>query len=686
MPVAQKTLVALPGNITGNIDNNHVLSIGFTAPDWFTESWFTEEIIDYGGTLSMQVSLTDLTGNQLNQHLFDLISPINTQGTPGIAAPGTPLEFTQALIEPISTNYEMTVIWMITNYETDWSAPIEIGEAQVQAITGLQLRNLGGSSQLIVAEWIYQYPNIEPKPEVILEVKTTTQSVWASTDPIPNANSYTLQETLFPSTRQIGPLPQLITERGPVNLQARIRIVGQTDWIEADAPLSITLNPFFWATIQPLERYGLNIGKLTIHYLARPDASIVVTLHVQGQSITLWAATPPGYNGGFSLVNDWLSKIPTHLRNNQPHEITLRLAETIAGQTRHYDSEPIIWTLLAPNAIPAPQMKTAYWDGPHRILVILDDPITAEETINAELHNVHGDTLALAGTINLQQVEITGLDADQLPDLLWITAQKTHPNSGISSLISEIDVDPYLKRLQAPSCNVELLRQGNGQEIEDKIRVTWTPGHLVQLLLLTLKNDEINKTIILDYADSTESARIIRNLRQYLSPGEGYHSIKIGVRYYADRKSVGIIQASDRINIRKRPLVTDPSPDENTAPRISQSALQDLVQTEIRNQYPALPIEMRNILVIQAMYEFIQRLKSIVRYGGKAHIDDAGTFYAAWSKERAINESTGKIETRYKERSPEFTPSIGFIAGVKNGTLMTDAEAEAAAEAEEEAE
>ena len=59
--------------------------------------------------------------------------------------------------------------------------------------------------------------------------------------------------------------------------------------------------------------------------------------------------------------------------------------------------------------------------------------------------------------------------------------------------------------------------------------------------------------------------------------------------------------------------------------------------------------------------------------GGSATLDDFGMFGAKWNKDRF--DSRGNLVAA--ERGLTFVPSPGFVAGVKAGAVLADADAEA---------
>ena len=70
----------------------------------------------------------------------------------------------------------------------------------------------------------------------------------------------------------------------------------------------------------------------------------------------------------------------------------------------------------------------------------------------------------------------------------------------------------------------------------------------------------------------------------------------------------------------------------------------------------------------------------MIAKGGSVDLSDFGVFAAKWTSERlGRNPSNGEPVITPAYRSLGFAPSTGFKAGTKAGSIMTDAQAKAAA-------
>jgi len=78
---------------------------------------------------------------------------------------------------------------------------------------------------------------------------------------------------------------------------------------------------------------------------------------------------------------------------------------------------------------------------------------------------------------------------------------------------------------------------------------------------------------------------------------------------------------------------------------------------------------LHSLLADLTLETLVRTIKGIVAQGGRVTLDHYGLFAAQWKTAHV-----GKTLT-YTERGVRFEPSPGFSAGVKAGTVMTDAEA-----------
>jgi nucleoid DNA-binding protein len=136
------------------------------------------------------------------------------------------------------------------------------------------------------------------------------------------------------------------------------------------------------------------------------------------------------------------------------------------------------------------------------------------------------------------------------------------------------------------------------------------------------------------------------------------------------------------INITSKvKAVVPPTPDETagTARDVLYAVLKAEVFADVLTALGALPTEGQAI-VNSACDTILLKVKDVLAKGGSVELDDFGIFAAKWTSERlGRNPSNGEPVITPAYRSLGFAPSTGFKAGVKAGSIMTDAQAKAAA-------
>ena len=136
------------------------------------------------------------------------------------------------------------------------------------------------------------------------------------------------------------------------------------------------------------------------------------------------------------------------------------------------------------------------------------------------------------------------------------------------------------------------------------------------------------------------------------------------------------------INITSKvKAVVPPTPDEvaGTARDVLYAVLKAEVFADLLTALGALPAEGQTI-VNSACDHILLKIKDVIAKGGSVDLADFGVFAAKWTSERlGRNPSNGEPVITPAYRSLGFAPSTGFKAGVKAGSIMTDAQAKAAA-------
>ena len=80
--------------------------------------------------------------------------------------------------------------------------------------------------------------------------------------------------------------------------------------------------------------------------------------------------------------------------------------------------------------------------------------------------------------------------------------------------------------------------------------------------------------------------------------------------------------------------------------------------------YPTTADTKRRNIVETALEKTLFQVKEATRKGGTVTLDDLGRFEARWNEARTV-------------RSVAFAPSPGFREGVRAGSILTDAQAQA---------
>jgi nucleoid DNA-binding protein len=112
-----------------------------------------------------------------------------------------------------------------------------------------------------------------------------------------------------------------------------------------------------------------------------------------------------------------------------------------------------------------------------------------------------------------------------------------------------------------------------------------------------------------------------------------------------------------------------------TAVEVNYATLKATVFADVLSALGTLPSEGQAI-VYAAIDKLVLKMKDVVRLGGSVDLQDFGIMAAKWTNERlARNPATGAPIVVPAYRSLGFTPSIGFKAGTKAGTILTDLQA-----------
>lgn len=240
---------------------------------------------------------------------------------------------------------------------------------------------------------------------------------------------------------------------------------------------------------------------------------------------------------------------------------------------------------------------------------------------------------------------------------------------------------PMAAPLPPHSLTTALLRDRNDM-ITDVVKLDWeldsvSPGTGIQIYC----TDYLGKKHSLYTSDSPATTVRIENVSRFIvqevGPAEArpyrFHIIATNISGKSSET-----YAAPALEITSKVKAVEPlTPDETagTARDVLYAVLKAEVFADVLTALGALPTEGQAI-VNAAIDTMIFKIKDVVMKGGSVTIADFGSFDAKWTKERlGRNPATGEPVITPAYRSQGFTPSAGFKAGTKAGTLMTDAQA-----------
>jgi nucleoid DNA-binding protein len=325
------------------------------------------------------------------------------------------------------------------------------------------------------------------------------------------------------------------------------------------------------------------------------------------------------------------------------------------------------------------------WTAPpglHLALQVDDGP--AVETPFA-WENPHGGlpaVLAIAGTA-LPQDGFTH----------YLTVRAWRETGGIASARSRFTFPVQLAAPPVPMPEwvaARLLRQ-NSSELPDLVEITWRASTAVAVVanLRPQASGGAAPTVALGAADRDESRLLAEGIGSLFDLQDNQrYPVYFGVAGIRGGQQSPVrwidppvsIQASDG-----RPAavaVQTPDTLAGTARQLvsaivvgTASPFKTELQAAVLVQWGALPAN-GNTVIEQALYRLFLRIKDVVRKGGTVTLDDLGTFGASWTAARTTRDQvTGAQTVIPAQRQPTFTASIGFKAGTRAGTILTDAQA-----------
>lgn len=603
---------------------------------------------DENGWFSLHYDITDQTGDDHRAATLSLWSSGDLFTLDGF----TP---------PLLDDHAYTVRLAMALYgggQTPWSAPRPISHI-TQSLTTLTLSRYGNDISL---HWELADPSETPAIELELQINADD---WLPL-PAATASPYVLDRRAFHTLTDHAYLNQ------PVTLIARARLDSRQEWLES-APLEdvtgVTAPVLTWGRFGSLDLY--------LAYRINPGTTAEVWLLVDdSDEVLIDPAYPPGrYN---ALYGDWRGKVPAAARDGQEHTLQLVVYETQDGETWHrYLGLPTPIVIDPLPLLPTPEIYRV--DRLTQALRITTKPITGTERLILSLQLDHGpiatQTLLWGQTSALFPLNVN--DDERGYRLARITHQR-QDRTGAESAVgihTERLFFPYPRPAPIPAINVEVIRQGDAM-IPDRVRFTWTPtsGVIGELIAVYTPGSRYTETELhsLGYVDSTQHTVILDNTRAQFKPTGQTLSIYYGIRSYDIQRGVSPVILADPVTIRAAdPQQPPPLYDDETARRLTDQDVIAALEQSLADVASVTPLT-RKMLITQTLDAVKQRIKALIAQGSRVTLDDFGVFAATWK-------STVENQTRtYTERRVEFTPSSGFSAGVKAGTVLTDAQAETA--------
>ncbi len=541
-----------------------------------------------------------------------------------------------------------------------WSESLRISAIE-QAITGLWLQDNGAT---VFFGWSLTDPSAAPPVELQLRVNGGD---WINVPTQVGGQFVQLDPRKFHVLTGNAYLGQTVT------LTARARLNASHGWlesdeIESDGGTGIPRPVFNWNTGGP---------GMSLQYTRPSGTETSVWLSIDGG---IPFAFDPAYPAGrtYLYYPDWRARIPAEFRDGQEHTLQFRVRETVNGVTREYRSLSAAIVIAPLPVLAAPVVHAVEWVTTQGNLLIRATfkPIPNNQRLAVTLQLDSGAVATQTLTPGANAALFPVTDDERGWRKVRVTGQVTDPTGAESPTLvhAALLYRGYPQPTPIPAFNAQLLRQAD-DVTPDRVRFTWTPvpGQLAQLFAAHTPGSDYRKTALysLGYVDSTENECTLDNTRAQFPKTGQLLTIHYGIRPYHLIAGFGVPITADPISIRaENPEPAPAPPDANTAQRWNDEDLVNALESALTSAFPAVPPTLRMLLAAQTLGEFKARIKGIVAQGGRVTLADFGPFAAHWKTARV-----GKILT-HTERGVSFEPSKGFSAGVKAGTVMTDAETE----------
>ncbi len=221
--------------------------------------------------------------------------------------------------------------------------------------------------------------------------------------------------------------------------------------------------------------------------------------------------------------------------------------------------------------------------------------------------------------------------------------------------------------------------------ISDLVELHWvkdpvSPGTGVEIFV----TDFMGKKHSVYTSNGAELSVRLENISRFVVQDEGpslarpyrFHIVATNLSAKSSETYASPINITSKVKV-----VVPPTPDEvaGTARDVLYAVLKAEVFADVLTALGALPAEGQTI-VNSACDHILLKIKDVIAKGGSVDLSDFGVFAAKWTSERlGRNPSNGEPVITPAYRSLGFAPSTGFKAGIKAGSIMTDAQAKAAA-------
>lgn len=601
-------------------------------------------------SLQIRYEITDLTGDDHRAGTLDCWQ------NDGVFGDDT---FTPPLLE----EHDYTIRAAVELYDgglSPWSEAERISRIE-QAVIEAWLQ--GGATAAL--GWRLADPSIEPPIDLQLRVN---DGDWIPIITSSGSTYYTLDPRRFHALTGNAWLGQTVT------LTARARLNENAEWIETD---EITSQGVTGVT-RPIFGWSLTGAGVALQYTLPPNTTARVWLSIDGGPAFEF---DPGYPANKTLVYypDWRVRIPAPFRDGQEHDLQFIVQETTASVTHDYHGLPGNHRIDSLPVLTAPTVHAVEWitsAGNLQIRVTFK-PIPNNQRLTVTLQLDSGAVATQTLTPGQTLVFFPVADDERGYRSIRITTQARDVTGAESTVHGQSTLlhRGHPQPAPIPAFNAQLLRQGD-DVTPDRIRFTWTPvpGQLAELFATYTPGSDYRKTAVypLGYVDSTEHECTLDNTREHFPKTGQLLRIVYGIRPYHLIAGYGIPITADTLHIRaENPIASTPLPDANTAQHWADENLLATLKPILIAAFPTVTPTQHRVLAELTLETLVRTIKGIVAQGGRVTLADYGAFAAQWKATRV-----GQTLT-YTERGVSFKPSTGFAAGVKAGTVMTDAEAEA---------